>query len=857
MRVHREDQSSWTKLWHIAALSLAMLMAFLPTTSGLPVTMSACPGSTLCRCGKDDSSRQVVQCDGNKIRQTLNQEQLPETIDKLTITNFLFTNLSSERFPEGINVKKIHFKQNEMWAIRKDTFVNFEHIEEVSVRESNVFDIKELMYALYAINTDKYFTVVLQDLRFVTPPGITLNVTLNERVISLNLARNNIGSLNTAHLLPFPALENVSLANNNVNKILSNASVTSLKKLDLSHNKLTNSSLRFCVYDNKTTAAQSLFPNLRVLNLSDNFITKIGNGIWDCLTSVETLDLSENQIAVVHVWVLKNMVSLKNLILKKNWIGSITERSGIVPGKYPPLLKYLDLSENQLVPFMPYMCPDENEASVHVGIQRLNLRYNRITELTRNHTWCLTNLTHLYLGWNAIKTIKDNSFSHFTNLQSLTLERQVHGIQSIMKYAFNGTKLWELDLTGNFLTFGDNSSNDRIFTSTPYLTSLKLSNNYFRKTEDLLVRMLANVTNLKTLKINRASFHSFPYHIFGVFKSLKHVYMDYNTISSIYFPNDFKIQSTNVSVISIRSNKIKFDNKTLFPAAITRSLKFLDLGSNYFDCSCNANSRWFRNQIHVNSSGGFLQNITLIHWPSLYKCTSPSDEHGILLMDFHKSDADCRPPDPYVFVYITLGCSTFVFIVLSAVVFWNRWYIQFYWHKVKKGLRKNINGDTERAPLIDKSEVNFDAFVVYHATDAMFVRHSLCQLLEDRMGYRLLIWDRDGNMGSRTEAYLNAIDSSRHVIVVMSNKMMRDPWCKFQAEIANTSKIEASEGMHTNKNIFIVLREAEVNLESAKRFWCMLMTKKYCARWCDTQNSIRRTVFIEDVKSVIGQPMQQ
>ena len=252
-------------------------------------------------------------------------------------------------------------------------------------------------------------------------------------------------------------------------------------------------------------------------------------------------------------------------------------------------------------------------------------------------------------------------------------------------------------------------------------------------------------------------------------------------------------------------------------------------------------------RIHITCSSG-----------NIYICkdvrsTTSVNKTDTLVLTCLSADADHVKSVSFVFASVSLGSGALMFITVTVCVYRKRWYIQFYWHKIKKlqGRRRNNTDTATASSLLYNKQVRYDAFVLYHESDAHFVRQCLCHLLEVRLGYRLLIWDREGDFGSRAESYFNAIDSSRIVIIVMSDDMMQDPWCYFQAEVAEMDK----RGATAIKNkVFVVLRQ-NVDLNIANKFWCMLLTKNVCGKWCDNQNSIRKKVFVEDVQNVLGKPM--
>ncbi|XP_052762692.1 toll-like receptor 2 [Mya arenaria] len=803
--------------------------------------LSECPGSTICTCTRSKDGQYNVYCDGNEVRQTLRQETLPDNITNLYVEQFLFQSLSIKQFPPNIRVRKFHSINNDIWDMKNDTFSNFGSLTEVLFSGGKLRNKRQVFDAIEGIKGNVNLTLAIEGMRLTNLTKSSLRFHGFAKITNLRLNRNDMAILRPELIEHFHYLEKISVVHNAISKF-SNTSQQffSLTQLDISNNRLNSSTIRFC-FDND----RGLFPNLRNLNVAKNFISYIEEKSWKCFKKLEVLNLSDNKIQVFEINSIRLLVSLKELNLSKNWINS---KEGIIPGKYPPQLRYLDLSANQLVPFMPKICDQSSNDTI--GITKLNLKYNHISVLTDKYTKCLRNLTELQLSKNAIETIENNAFAHFPKLRVLHMDRQIQGLKKLAENAFNITDLTELDLSGNFLKFKDNSF-EKIFNAFKHVIKLNLTDNHIVN-KPAFFSTLAQLKNLKTLALNRVGLKKFPYKIFSTFDDLTSIRLDHNAIKEIHFPPNITIKSK-VEYISVRWNRIKLPDKSnLFPEPVVHYLKRLSMKYNLFDCSCDENSRWFRSQIKSNARGGFIQNVKLVGWPIGYFCRSPREMDGKRLINYHLSANDCRPPDPYIPVYIGSACTVLIISVFATMFYWNRWYIQYYWHRLKKKY-KPVRGvsDPERQPLVAILNEMYDAYVIYNHNDRHFVLKDLRRLLEDKLQYKLLLWDRDGGVGgSKADAYFEAMDRSKNVIVVVSNNLMNDAWCEFQIDIALLSKVET----RGRKKIFLVIL-TDMDLESVSKSWCVLLTKKSNGKWCETENSIRRKVFVEDLKATMGKPL--
>ncbi|XP_052764768.1 toll-like receptor 13 [Mya arenaria] len=797
-----------------------------------------CPRSTVCKCEPlSEDSQFNVSCNGNGVRQTLNQENLPDNIRTLIVEKFIFQNLSVDTFPRNIRVQRFHLKHNEIWDIKNDTFYQFESLSEVFFCDSTLTDNNQLIEAFAGIRSRGNLTLVIQGMHFTQLDFSNIVFQGKVMLTTLRLTRNAMGIFRPELVNNMDYLETLSLADNIISHFSKNRTqLTPLLLLDMSNNRLNPIEIEFC-YNN----GSSLFPNLRTLNVSRNFISTIQKESWSCLDKLEILDLSDNNIQTIFINNLTHLASLKHLILKKNWIKSFEVNEGM----YPPHLEYLDLSDNQFVPFMPQLC--ENSSNGTISIQRLDLSFNHIIVLTDNFTRCLRNLTELYLSKNAIQKIQNDSFAQFPQLKVLHIDGQIHGLTTIEKNAFKMNNLKELNLNRNFIHF-NNESSDRILSGCIGIRYLSLSHNHVLN-KTAFFSSLAHLKHIEVLVLEQVRLIKFPYELFTSFETLQYAVIDHNGIESIYFPPSITFNSR-ITHLSAADNRISFSkNNNALPEPVLTYLKEVNFGYNIFDCSCDVSSRWFRSQISENGSQGFFQqHIRLIGWPHTYLCHTPSEMIGKEVMHFHLSALDCVN----IVVYISSASTGFVVCVIGIVSYWNRWYIQFYWHRCKKSCKRIRKfADAERQQLIENIGVQYDAFVIYNDDDSKFVFKDLRMLVEEKLQYKLFIWDRQGGVGgSKFNAFFDAINASKNVIVVVSNNLIKDAWCEFQVDIALMSRMET----RGKRKIFLVIL-TDVDLESVSKSWCVLLAKKGNGKWIETENSIRRRVFIEDMKATLGKPL--
>ncbi|XP_026150616.1 centrosomal protein of 97 kDa [Mastacembelus armatus] len=150
--------------------------------------------------------------------------------------------------------------------------------------------------------------------------------TCSEDTHTLILDRNHIMKLD--HLEQSPGLQQLSVANNRLVRMMGVSRLTELRVLNLPNNSI-----------GYIEGLRDL-PHLQWLNLSGNNI-KVIEQLNSCV-SLQHLDLSDNNISTIGD--LTKLVALKTLLLHGNSITTLRT----VPAHLPPHLSILSLAENEI-----------------------------------------------------------------------------------------------------------------------------------------------------------------------------------------------------------------------------------------------------------------------------------------------------------------------------------------------------------------------------------------------------------------------------------------------------------------------------------------------------------------------------
>lgn len=151
---------------------------------------------------------------------------------------------------------------------------------------------------------------------------------------------------------------------------------------------------------------------LKELDISQNKLTYIGPDIFHPLRSLEYIDLNHNEIDTVTRGTFSDLSNLEDLLLSFNGISEIEERA--FEGLFS--LQRLTLSNNLLDWLNPEWLHSMGQ------LYTLLLDHNRIFRIGDYVFWNLKQLNKLSLSGNEIKTIEPKAFVGLENLGFLYLD---------------------------------------------------------------------------------------------------------------------------------------------------------------------------------------------------------------------------------------------------------------------------------------------------------------------------------------------------------------------------------------------------------------------------------------------------
>lgn len=341
----------------------------------------------------------------------------------------------------------------------------------------------------------------------------------------LDLSENKIQNIQPELFDNLQNLRTLNLEKNSM-KILPPEILTNLKKLEilnLSSNFLSSNWINFMTF-------KSLF-SLRLLDLSNNKITSLGNSIFVDLHALEFLDLKKNLIESIAMDTFANLSSLTSLVLSHNFIKNVNFSLNSLVN-----LNVLSLDFNEIYSVEKHLVTNSPKlVDLHLNNNKFfkiptfveNFQILKFLDLGENFIKNLAdlenfpNLKYLYgfrLTENQIEVLERNQFTHVKNLQIVNLSK--NRIRQIDRETFNNNN---------------------------FLQAIRLDGNHLKNID----YMFENLTQLVFLNMSENLLEVFDYDNFP--KNLQFLDISKNQINVIKFPND---TSQNLKTLNLANNRL-------------------------------------------------------------------------------------------------------------------------------------------------------------------------------------------------------------------------------------------------------------------------------------------------------------
>ncbi|XP_046551177.1 toll-like receptor 4 [Haliotis rubra] len=522
----------------------------------------------------------------------------------------------------------------------------------------------------------------------------------------------------------------------------------------------------------------SLPTNVTQLNMTNNLLTKLPDDLH-LFSHLKHLDLSKNNISSLNDS-FKGVVTLLSLNLHGNQL--TLEKATYPKGtfKYLEKLEILDISSNVLVTNSSY--PDDSFGDL-VSLQTL------VADGLENCTFGqgfarLKNLTTLNIsgrrGHCSINRLLNESFLDTPHLRNLDISK---------------CKISDIDV-GSFLPLRnidtlDMSENDHLGFKTFGDSMFGLVNSTLR------VLRLNKITSSYAIGVQIRRTHV----RFFTKIHVKEMYLDCNRIENIEDTVFHVLPS--VEVISLKNNHLQLgaysfatDQFEAVPIRLRNQIavimkerkdKFhIRMRGNNLKCTCDS----------LDDLEWMLKQHVVIDEASDTACSlsdgteTSLDNLNNLVLDLQER---CKAVIPVIFG-AAAGLILFLSAVVGGVIYRYRWKLRYLYYTTRRKYRGYQRQMGEEEHFI------YDAFVSYAEEDREFVVQDMQNILEKRFGLRLCIHQRDFMVGEPITAnVVNAIQSSRKTIILLTPNFLESSWCEYEVHMAKF------ESIHSGRDIFCVV----------------------------------------------------
>ncbi|XP_056301458.1 toll-like receptor 5 [Danio aesculapii] len=462
-------RNSFMRLSNLTSLQLDY-NPLLQIDAGAFSGLSNLKNLTLTQCGLDDSllsgnflkplmSLEMLDLSGNNI-QRVQPASFFLNMRRFHVLDLTYNKVKSICEEDLLNFQGKHFTllrlssitlqdMNEYWLGWEKCGNPFRNISITTLDLSgNGFNVEMAKRFFDAIASTKIQSLIISNTYRIgkssganskDPDKSTFSGLESSGIKSFDLSNSSIFALTYSVFSYLSDLEQITLAESQINKIENNAflGMTSLLKLNLSKNFL--GYIDFRTFQN--------LEELEVLDLSYNHIWRLGSQSFQGLPNLLSLNLTGN--SVVHVYTFASLPKLEKLYLGDNNIQYVSEIPNIAKH-----LKTLDLQFNQIASMSElYTILDELpqiEEIVFRGNQLLYCPHDTHDVISQHIQVLDLSFAGLQMIWSEGKCV--NVFDNLHQLEVLHLSSNL--LQSLPKDIFKDlTSLFVLDLSFNSLKY--------------------------------------------------------------------------------------------------------------------------------------------------------------------------------------------------------------------------------------------------------------------------------------------------------------------------------------------------------------------------------------------------------------------
>ncbi|ESP02806.1 hypothetical protein LOTGIDRAFT_156753 [Lottia gigantea] len=565
-------------------------------------------------------------------------------------------------------------------------------------------------------------------------------------------------SVNSIRRLDINSFEEISIGSPN------------LVKLYVFKNRISSVD-RKCLHKLKAlTTLDASFNNARnptlIANLTDGIATTLENLLLESMdlttilpnvsknleqSNLNKLSFKNNSIQQVDFHIF-NLKRLKRLDLSYNSLRSINI-------SLSTSLNSLSLSSNHLTG-LPVCCDRRPGLP---SLEAIYLDNNCIRKLDMKRINCLSNLKMLNISNTQIERIPTKAFYYLRSLQAVTIEK-TESLTQVERNAFESQSLINIYISKNHMLFDyQYIDNATMFQNVPALTRLDLSYNEMKHMEQIhWSNMLCNATGITYLDVSKTGLYYAPFAFTECLLNLTFLSMAGNWIR--YLPPQYFVPLKSLTHLDLNENKLAVFSALDFPPTFVHHLSLLDLRFNPFICDCKIIFFLKFAKMYKKIMVGYPKNFECYNGTVITKVANVFTQKSCLLQTEVSEIINCT------------SFSVILMVVLTSAIYRYRWKLRYILFVLKFQRRKCTNTN-------NVSHVH-DVYVSSADEDFDIVYRQLVSELENK-GLNVFFPYRDARPGTiAIRESLEHLDSSKYVLLCVSNAYAQDNWCEFEACMA-------------------------------------------------------------------------
>ncbi|XP_048250658.1 toll-like receptor 4 [Haliotis rufescens] len=343
-----------------------------------------------------------------------------------------------------------------------------------------------------------------------------------------------------------------------------------------------------------------------------------------------------------------------------------------------------------------------------------------------------------------------------------------------------------LDLSDNYCTYIAST----FFMFASGLKILNISRNYLSVAlqADRNGQILFNQSNLEVLRISNNLIRELPSSIFKRLTRLKVLDLSWNMMTSwtVEISHMMHLHTLDISENRYEDIPIQLTDQIDQIMIHRNDSLHLSIKGNILKCDCPT----------LDSLEWITRPYISIKEPGSTQCRLSNGEI-ITFLDIGdvvvKLRLRCKIVIPLISSAV-VGIIFSMFIFGAGMVYRYRWKLRYLYYTTRRkyrGYQRLREGE---------GHFTYDAFVSYADGDRAFVIEDMRTVLERHYGLRLCIHHRDFMVGEAITAnIINAIQSSRKTIAVLSPDFAKSAWCDYEVHMAKL------ESIHTGRDVLCVL----------------------------------------------------